>query len=107
LLITSDDTLTLQGGISADVQVDFKEDDTDLNYLAFSGQAFDDSRLGFRYDSSKNWLSAFSRYEDVCHDAPGPEFLTDILAHSPASSAPTAKKQDLLSHFLPPLYDVR
>ncbi|MGE3278970.1 MAG: M23 family metallopeptidase [Candidatus Altimarinota bacterium] len=79
LAITSEDTITIQGGFSANAQINFDEDDTQLGYFAMSGQAIDDSRIGFRYDAEKNWFSSFSVYEDVCHDVPEKSFLENVL----------------------------
>jgi len=105
LAITTDDTITFRGGVSADVRVNLKGNDTNLDYLAFSGQATDKTRIGFQYDSKKNWLSAFSRFDDVCHDAPGQEFLKNILSRPPTKDSPMRlSRQNQLAHFLPPLY---
>jgi len=87
LAITSEDTITIQGGFSADTQINFDQDDTQLGYFAMSGQAVDDSRIGFRYDAEKNWFSSFSVYKDVCHDVPEKSFLENVLPRMKAHEA--------------------
>jgi hypothetical protein len=75
-----------------------QDDGLELNYVAMSGQGNDASRIGFRYNHQVNIFSAFSEYDQACPDAPGQDFLKNILAQEmPANINLVQSKPPLFS----------
>jgi murein DD-endopeptidase MepM/ murein hydrolase activator NlpD len=70
------------------------------HFLALSGQASDETRIGFKYDAEQGFFGTFLAFSQACSDVPGQDFLDEMNKALPKPI--TATKSHLISMLIPP-----